>query len=334
MKQRLLGLAGHVARPLSGRLGSKLSKVLPIVAGGVIGFAAATQTSLPADPAVHPVSVVTVDGRDYDGIVANGTMLTEIQPVAPIMNWENQDLRNKATMSWCLSRLPDEARKQVARAILTTVYGWYQTLPMWQESCSRTNYFFDDTAQTDCGIGDQAVGCAVYKGSNAFVISFNGNLYRSKQCTISCVRSTLAHEVGHAFNLGHTTCQNVEPSSMSPIILPDGPACASQGVPEPIPADYRDAEAYYGLVRASSEPPVVIPEDREVWLERWTARADGSCCVVENARLDVPGSEAYGWYILKTKDAQGNIQALTDFIYLSRSPLTPAEEGELDGSAE
>jgi hypothetical protein len=135
-----------------------------LAAIGIAGGAAiGGRETAPQEPIkeVHQVSVLTVDGQDYDGIVVNGKLVEGILPAAPIeQSWVNEDLAQKRVMTWCLAGLPSEEARQVARSVLTRLYGFWSNLPLWQEGCIGT-YEVDDTAHIDCGIGDQAAACAM-----------------------------------------------------------------------------------------------------------------------------------------------------------------------------
>lgn len=217
-------------------------------------------------------------------------------PDTPLMNWESPQLRRRIPVTYCFSQLPTQV-VPVARAVLNEVYALFEPadLPPWKEaSCQTADVIFHSKAQQDCGSG--AAGCAAFwsDGQRAGAyISYEASWGPS----LKGIRVILSHEVGHWFNLDHTDCNHGHLSVMSPVYLPDGPACA--GAAGVVLEDFQEAATYYGFrLRGGSSPgpgpipPPLTPEPkkRQVSGQRWTWVQDEGC----------PDPNQEGWCIRTT----------------------------------
>lgn len=254
---------------------------------------------------------------------------TNTQEVAPLMNWTNDDIKdavqaiksNKTPkpMQWCLQ----EADPTVAADFRNTLDQIYTPRHItWQETCPAP-YTFGATANVDCG-SDNAVGCASYYSSRSGRISYNGPLFTSGQASLSGIHVAISHEVGHIFNLGHTTCNNPEPSVMSPLYLPDGPACA--GGTGYTPQDWTDTDKQYGFQDIPQPTPTNSPTpapDTQVLIRTWTPRGptcNQDWCVTESSSLPIPTGGVWVDTIRRTPN--GDTQ-LGTFQYIK--PITTSD---------
>lgn len=241
------------------------------------------------------LAALTADRKDMtllreDGAVReiartnpNGT----VSDAAPLMDWEDRNVRTGATQVWCLRDADPEAR-DVLRDILTTLAQRFapqgRSGIVWRESCQNATYSLGKDAQTQCGIGDGALACAgpthycgrTVKG-DAWCgghLSYNGN-YR--QYTLSGgrqglspgldgggLRAALSHEVQHLLlNLGHNDCGVVRdpltrlpvPSIMTGVVLPSGPSCSVPPAAGLADADWTFALTYYDFGPAAAPTP-------------------------------------------------------------------------------
>lgn len=262
---------------------------------------------------VNRVKVLTADGDTRDILVNPKTNkeVTGIVPAAPLMTdqWLNLDIKENKPMAWCLSAIASEPAA-IMRDLLDKLYSRYGLT--WTESCPST-YFVTDLAQIECGIGDGAVACATYTGQRGSKLSYNGDRYRNGSCRTGCIRSAMAHELGHFFMLDHTPCDLPVPSTMSPIYLPDGPACAAQGNPDFSWQDFELAEVFYGLSPGGNTVSV------EVKLQRWIENSRESCPQPSGEWCIQTGKEVQGptrngpWYTI-VRDQTGQLTYLTPFV--------------------
>jgi hypothetical protein len=202
------------------------------------------------------VKVITSDGRDLDLWVHDGKVVEPaVLPVAPLMDqvWYDDNIMQRREVAWCFQGMAPELQ-DLGRGLVGELYTYYG-LP-WREDCALPDghglrYGIYDTAGRDCGLGDSAVGCA----TSARRISYNGSRYRRGLDRPGAIEAALAHELGHIFKLGHTSCDNPEPTSMSPILTPDGPACGAQDGSRRFHwQDFRDTETFYRL-----RPVALVP---------------------------------------------------------------------------
>jgi hypothetical protein len=257
-----------------------------------------------------PMTAITFDQRDLELRVqrdSKGNAKSDIQvvsdtgarsasgeavPQAPLMDWENIDVRLGRTQTWCLQEA-DANAQQIFRDVMNELSAAFPTdgsTPgiRWQEACPGP-YTLGATAQIQCG--DGAVACAgpsfwveapysAPAGSFTYAngrVSYNGD-YRDhywrqdagsgSQLSDIGMKVALAHEVQHIeLNLGHNGCGRVVdpttgqavPSTMSPIYLPDGPTCTEPGATGLTTADWPLAIKYYALAARRSPRPSPSP---------------------------------------------------------------------------
>lgn len=297
---RLLPLIGPEA-PYS----RAIQWVITIVA---LGFALAAMLSsqavtVPTDtrPGVLPgevvrASMVTADYRDLDLMVDRRTGQATIirrtvplatgdsAPAAPLMDWDNQDVRQGNVMRWCLTGLDPTAARELRAALAELAKRFppeekVVLLPFphtergpgirWEEKCPGS-YTAGNTAAQDCGAArpEDVVACAVYEGPRAGRVSVS-QFYADRFPGGSWLGLAVAHEVQHLMlNLGHNPCGTVldpitrEPvaSAMSPLDVARGQSCSQPPATGLTPADWHYAYDYYGLSRTPpGAPPTVTP---------------------------------------------------------------------------
>lgn len=247
------------------------------------------QVNQPTEPS-RPVSMVTIDGRDVDGRVKGGvlsvacTASNQARCVAPLMDWENKDVREGRVLSWCMAEANDAPAEDIVRGLLNELSARFPANVRWTEQCPG-QYTFAGTAGADCGSPD-ALACAVYLGERAGRVSFNGQLragFLSPGLSDRGMKIAMAHEIQHLLlNLDHTQCDNPEPSAMSPIYLPDGPSCARATGLEPY--DWAKAIEYYAL-QGGNQPtptptpsPTPVPDNRRrLYVRVWNEGCGGWC---------------------------------------------------------
>jgi hypothetical protein len=291
-------------RKTTGAVGGIIAALLALLGLG------ASDATVPVVAETRQVTYVTMDGKDIDRISHSGVRVifkpgseqtvdhNTTLPVAPIMNWENSDIRNRRQMVFGFDTgVPEHVRSQI-RLELDTVFSWYPELPFWREGGTNAPYLIHDRAGQDCS-DNNAAGCAWYKGSASTWISYNGDMFRSGVLDLDGVTVAVSHELGHTFNLAHTTCNWPQltgaQSGMSPIITPSGPACA--GARHVLREDYGKAEEYYSIGQAATPTPTPVPTAtptprptatpvpaaRRVVLYRWIRPDWGESCTATHS---------------------------------------------------
>lgn len=302
------------------------------------GFTLSEQTS-PAKrlPPTPRFAAITADLQDVDihrapdgtaRIVRAAHPRDGAAPAAPLMDWEDRNVREGNTLVWCMADADAEAA-DVMRGILDRLTARFppagQSGIRWREDCGGATYSLGADAYDQCGIGDGAVACAGpthYCGQTVAGdawcggrVTYNGH-YR--EYTTSGGRrgiapgldraglvTALAHEVQHLLlNLGHNACGIVTdpatgqpvPSVMTAVNLPSGPSCSRPAAADLAPADWTYALSYYTF-GAIVAPPATTTPDPGVGVPAHPTRAvrtgDGRTAAVFTAyRLDVVGAIA------------------------------------------
>lgn len=249
------------------------------------------------------VAAITADLRDVDIVQrpdGSGRVIRATdsggghdQPAAPLMDWEDRNVREGRTQVWCL-RAADAEAQGVFRQVLTDLATRFapqgRSGIAWRESCRGATYSLTDRAAEQCGIGDGAVACAgpaSYCGRTALgdawcggEVSYNRGyrLYTTsggRQGTApgldtAGLRLALSHEVSHLLlNLGHNNCGTVidpasgraVPSAMSALYLPSGPSCTRPPATGLTEADWLLSLGYYdfGPAPAATVTPSATP---------------------------------------------------------------------------
>ncbi len=254
-------------------------------------------------PPAARVAAITVDLKDVDitrdpngaGRVVRSAAPAEGRdvPAAPLMDWEDDNVRTGRTEVWCLKAADPDARA-IFREVLDTLSARFKPDGRsgigWRESCGKdATYKLTGTAYDQCGIGDSAVACAgpnTYCGPTAHGdawcgghVSYNGH-YRdytlsggqrglSPGLDAAGVKVALSHEVQHLLlNLGHNSCGTVlDPvtgkavsSVMTALYLPSGPSCSKPAAVGLAESDWVLALGYYDFGPAtSSATPASTP---------------------------------------------------------------------------
>lgn len=274
------------------RFGRRLSRVpsrwRPAAAAllalvSAVGVGLCARGTYETAPTTYQASALTADFRDVelrvDPVRGTGRITREVggapdddeasEEQAPIMDWNNQDVRDGAVMRWCLQE-GDVAAQQILRDVLGELGRVFPRNVRWEETCPGS-YSLGPTAQLDCPMPTgEAVACAVYYGARAGRVSYNGNYRAGRAPGLSDagMRVALAHEAQHLIlNLGHNDCGVIldprtrQPvaSVMTPLYLPDGPSCSQPPARGLEPADWPLAVAYYNL---NTPTPTVTPTPR------------------------------------------------------------------------
>jgi hypothetical protein len=327
-----------------------IGKFLPFVpdrwhaaAAGLLGFLlllvgaifATTQApgGGPTAPSFIPATAITVDLRDltltkdkHTGQVKSAVAADAV-PIAPLMDWENIDVRLGRVQTWCLQEA-DVGAQQVFRDVMNQLSATFPRNIRWQEGCPGP-YTLGRDAEVQCGGG--SVACA---GPQAWVEApykapANSFTYANGRVTYSGVQHI-------ELNLGHNVCGYSPASVMAPIYLPDGPTCTNPGAPGLEPEDWGNAIAYYGLDQpgGGAKPPIAtpspspspsptpVPGRRQIQAQLWlykppscpvTMSADGWCVTVYNLG-GVPDSGEWATFV--TVSPTGAIEFPDDFIHL------------------
>lgn len=319
-----------------------IAAVLLTAVSVLAGFVLREQTAAPVHlPPAPRLAAITADLQDVslvrqpDGttrIVAAASPREGSAPAAPLMDWEDRNVREGNTTVWCLAEADPEAA-EVMRSVLDRLASRFtpagQSGIRWRESCDGATYALGADAYDQCGIGDGAVACAGpthYCGrtaaGDAFCggrITYNGH-YRDY--TLSAGRrglapgldrqglvAALAHEVQHLLlNLGHNACGTVldpvtgraVPSVMTALSLPSGPSCSRPAATDLTEADWTLALDYYQFGPALVQtPPTATPNPEPPGIgvtahpRRPVRTGDGrTSAVFTNYRLDVVGAIA------------------------------------------
>ncbi|MGE0371937.1 MAG: hypothetical protein AB7Q01_08625 [Gammaproteobacteria bacterium] len=224
-----------------------------------------------------PLAVTTVHQQSLTlGHKDGETRTLQSVSAAPVLDWYNEDVAAGQTMTWCLADA-DPAAAAIGREVLNGLAAEFPppfpSAPgiAWTETCDGAAYSLGPTAQVDCGIGANALGCAAPDGGE-----WRDGIYHFRQGRMSYngeyrdgliepglddngMRVVLAHEIQHlALTLDHNNCGVIRdadgravPSVMTPIYLPSGPSCSEPGATGLTPADWPGAIERYGLTPAA-----------------------------------------------------------------------------------
>lgn len=240
-------------------------------------------------------SAILADMRDVDLKInkrtKRGTVIRttsplspgDSSPAAPVMNWENADIRNGRPMVWCLSGM-DPIATGYWRDVLNELATNYPppsaaeiaadpTLSragvVWRESCSGHSYTVGNTATTDCGgAPGEVVACAVYEGNRAGRVSIAQEFLTRYSGLRDWRKVAMAHEGQHIIlNLGHNACGVVRdpldnkavPSVMTPVVVESGRSCSDPPATGLVSADHYYAIGYYKLRPRGDRPPPPAP---------------------------------------------------------------------------
>lgn len=240
------------------------------------------------------VSAITVDLHDYDivipkqgdpRVIKDTAPSLVAKPLAPLMDWEDRNVRQGDTQVWCLAGADPEAQ-DIFRNILNQLGGRFtpqgRSGIRWRESCNGNTYSLQSNAYDQCGIGDGAAACA---GPNTYCgvtikgdawcggdVSYNGHFRDftlshadrglSPGLDAAGLKTALSHEVQHLLlNLGHVGCGVVlsgagKPvaSVMAPLYMPSGPSCTTPPAAGLVAADWELSLGYYDFGPAPSQP--------------------------------------------------------------------------------
>lgn len=343
--------------------GAALNLALVLLAAITVPEMVNTGGGTPPAPAPgYYASAITVDMEDLDLRVENGVaqvlrtvapLQGDVAPQAPLMTWENTNVRSGTLMRWCLAELAgDRDAADTLRETLNELSGKFPRNIRWQEACPG-DYSAGLSAEIDCGIGDQAVACAVYLGATRGRVSVNGKFAREGRISRSGKRVAWAHEVQHLLmNLGHNNCGVVidpasgraVPSVMAAIILPDGPTCTEPGAMGLTPDDWPLAVQYYNLQPAATptatatatrtadptatatstpEPtptraPTPTARTQRVVLQEWVPNGTCTNPIDGWCRREVTLSQAPSgaYYVIKVRLPDGSERLVGDFQWV------------------
>jgi len=217
--------------------------------------------------------VLDVDLLVQDGV---GQVITGGMAAAPLENWFYPQIANAQPLSFCF-QVPQETA-DVTRQALNEIWTFFDpsTLPPWYETnCADALFRVGDTATADCGMA-HAIGCFTYRwdwqqNRHEGTISYSSAHY-PQTMNLQGVYVVMAHELGHLFGLGHTTCDWPDISVLSGIFLPGGPACA--GGSGPVIEDYDHINRLYPNLKfrgaAQAKP-------KESHVQKWTEASKENC---------------------------------------------------------